>query len=116
VLKLCRIDIGRSEELFEGLERYKERVVDAFNPRKIILFGSFARGDFNEGSDIDLIVISDWKEKFLDRIKVLMDMNENLPIEPVGYREEEFEMMAENGNPFILEVLKEGVVIYERSK
>jgi len=29
----------------------------------IILYGSFARGDFHEGSDIDLIVVGDFRER-----------------------------------------------------
>lgn len=117
MLKLCRVDIGRSREIFEGISAYKEKVVNRLSPRRIILFGSFARGDFNEGSDIDLIVISDWKEDFLDRIKTLMDMNDlNLPIEPIGYTEEEFEEMVKRRNPFILNVLEEGVIIYQEAK
>ena len=115
MLKLCRIDIGRSEEIFDGIEEYKEKVVKVLNPKKIILFGSFARGDFNEGSDIDLIVICDWKESFLDRIKVLLDINNFcLPIEPIGYTEKEFKGMIKEGNSFISQILEEGVVIYER--
>ena len=63
-------------------------------PKRIILFGSFARGDFNEGSDVDLIVIGDWQRGYLDRIKVLPDINEfGLPLEAIGYTEEEFERM-----------------------
>lgn len=114
MLKLRRVDIERSGEIFKGIEAYREKVVSKLNPKRIILFGSFARGDFNEGSDIDLIVIADWKEGFLDRIKTLMEMNDlKLPIEPIGYTEEEFEEMIRKGNPFILKVLEEGVVIYQ---
>ncbi|KYK35734.1 MAG: hypothetical protein AYK19_10205 [Theionarchaea archaeon DG-70-1] len=91
--------------------------MSVLNPEKIILFGSFARKDFNEGSDIDLIVICDWKEDFLDRIGVLLELNEvNLPIEPIGYTRDEIEMMVKDRNPFILELLKDGVVIYEKGR
>jgi hypothetical protein len=34
-----------------------ERIVKAFNPVKIILFGSHARGDARPDSDIDLLVV-----------------------------------------------------------
>lgn len=113
--KLCRVDLGRSEEIFREIDEYKKKVVRVLNPEKIIMFGSFARKDFNEGSDIDLIVICDWKEDFLDRIGVLLKLNElNLPLEPIGYTEDEIEMMVRDRNPFILEVLKEGVVIHEK--
>ncbi len=113
MLKLCNINIDRSEEVFERIAQYKEKLIRKLNPKKIILFGSFARGDFNEGSDIDLIVIADWKRDFLDRIKFLLDMNEfGLPLEPVGYTQEEFESMAQQGNRFVAEVIATGKIIY----
>jgi hypothetical protein len=63
---------------------------------------------------VDLIVVADWKEGFLDRIKQLLDMNSfNLPLEPIGYTEEEFERLAEDENPFILNALEEGKIIHE---
>lgn len=36
-----------------------ERIVQEFDPQKIILFGSHARGDANRWSDIDLLVVFD---------------------------------------------------------
>ncbi len=114
---LCRVDLERSEELFKGIDEYKKKVVEVLNPEKIIMFGSFARKDFNEGSDIDLVVICNWREDFLDRIGVLLKLNElNLPIEPIGYTSHEVEMMIRDRNPFILEILKEGIVIYQKVK
>lgn len=113
--KLCRVDLERSEEIFRGIDEYKKKVVETLNPEKIIMFGSFARKDFNEGSDIDLVVICDWKEDFLDRIGILLRINEfNLPIEPIGYTQDEIETMIKEENPFILGILEEGVVIYKR--
>ncbi len=34
-----------------------DRIVDQFHPTGIILFGSQARGDTNESSDVDLLVV-----------------------------------------------------------
>lgn len=117
MLKLCNIDIGRSQEIFERIEKYKNKVIQELKPKKIILFGSLARGDFNEGSDVDLIVISAWQEDFLDRIKVLLDMNQfGLPLEPIGYTEEELEKMSAEGNRFITEIIATGKVLYSREK
>jgi len=114
MLKLCRVDIERSGEVLKGIEEYAKEIIGKLNPRRIILFGSFARGDINEGSDVDLIVIADWKEGFLERIKLLLDLDEfGIPLEPIGYTEEEFEDLIDGENPFILEALKEGKVIYE---
>jgi len=114
MLKLRRVDIERSEEVFKGIESYVRRVIENLKPRYVILFGSFATGDINEGSDVDVLVVADFKEGFLDRIKKLMEMNTfKIPIEPVGYTPEEFEEMKRRGNPFVLEVLDKGKILYQ---
>lgn len=114
MLKLCRVDIERSQEIYARIDRYVTRVVDRIHPHRVILFGSFATGDIHEGSDVDICVVADFKEEFLDRIKILMDLNNlGLPLEPVGYTPSEFETMKESGNSFIGEVVEKGRVLYE---
>ena len=44
------------------LDDIVRRVVDVAQPRKIILFGSAARGDLGPDSDVDLLVISDTED------------------------------------------------------
>jgi len=39
------------------LEEIKDAIVAEINPDKIILFGSYARGDHHEQSDIDLMIL-----------------------------------------------------------
>ncbi|MEM2440652.1 MAG: nucleotidyltransferase domain-containing protein [Candidatus Bathyarchaeia archaeon] len=114
MLKLRRINIERSEEVFERIKAYVDEVVRRLNPQLVILFGSFASGDINEGSDVDILVVADFKENFLDRIGTLMKLNTfGLPVEPLGYTPEEFEKMKRRRNPFILEVLEEGKILYK---
>ncbi len=77
---------------------------------KIILFGSFARGDYHENSDIDLIIVGNFKEKFFDRIgKILEYIPDDLEIELLVYTIEEFKNMKKNENPFLLNCLSEGI-------
>jgi predicted nucleotidyltransferase len=113
MLKLRRVDIERSEEVFKRISAYVSEVIKHFNPKLVILFGSFASGDINEGSDVDILVVADFKENFLDRIGTLMKLNIfGIPVEPLGYTPEEFEIMKREGNPFILEVLEKGRILY----
>jgi len=114
MLKLCRIDIERSREVYEKINEYVREVAKKLHPSLIILFGSFASRDINEGSDVDILVVADFKEKFLDRIKTLMDVNRfGIPIEPVGYTPKEFEEMKRRGNLFVTEVLEKGKVLFQ---
>jgi len=114
MLKLCRVDIERSEEIFEKIREYVRRVVEHLSPQAVILFGSFARRDINEGSDVDVLVIAAFEEPFLERIKLLLELNDGigLPLEPIGYTPEELKRMREGGNRFIQEVLEHGEVLY----
>jgi len=114
MLKLRRVDLERSEEVFRKIDNYVNEVIDKLNPHLIILFGSFATRDINEGSDVDIVVVADFEENFLDRIRVLMDLNRfGIPIEPIGYTPAEFEEMKRKGNPFILEVIGKGKVMFK---
>jgi len=113
--KLCRVDIERSREVFRKIEEYVREVVKELNPYSIVLFGSFATGDINEGSDVDIMVVADFGEGFLDRIKRLMDLNMfKIPVEPIGYTLEEFREMMRRKNPFIMEVMEKGRVMHKR--
>ncbi len=109
--KLCRIDIRRGGEIYkeigDELKELAERLREKYGVRRIIVFGSYVRGDLNEGSDIDLVVVGDFKERFHKRIASILNLTD-LPIEPLCYTEEEFREMIRNNNGFISEVLKEG--------
>lgn len=93
------------DRILVGLHRY--------GPQKVILFGSFARGDYHAASDIDLLIIKATERPFADRIgDVLALCDYSISLEPLVYTPEEFERMCEEGNLFIEKVLKEGKVIY----
>ncbi len=110
--KLCRVDIERSEEVLEKIEQFKDKVVRELNPKLILLFGSFAKADISEASDVDIMVVADFEQDFLERIKVLLDLNVGLPLEPIGYTPEEFNKMRGEGSPFISELLESGKILY----
>ena len=100
--KLCRIDIKKSEKIFDEVKKFANELKEKFNC-EVYLYGSFAKGKVHEGSDIDLIIVGDFKERFFDRIGKILKLTD-LPIEPLVYTKEEFEDMKEN--IFIKEVLK----------
>ena len=48
-----------SVDIDKAIEQMVEIIVDGWNPVQIVLFGSRARGDFHESSDVDLLVVLD---------------------------------------------------------
>ncbi|MFA5781386.1 MAG: nucleotidyltransferase domain-containing protein, partial [Bacteroidales bacterium] len=46
-----------------------QTIISGYSPEKIILFGSFASGNANENSDIDLLIVKKTKEPFYQRLR-----------------------------------------------
>lgn len=92
-----------------------QRAIERYAPERAILFGSAARGDADEFSDIDLVLIKKTKQSFLDR---LVEFSRSLPpeltrVDVFIYTPGEFSDMRERGNPIALAALSEGKTIYE---
>lgn len=86
----------------------------AYKPEKIILFGSAARGDADAYSDIDLIVIKDTDQRFVQRlVEVARCLPREVNADILVYTPAEIKAMIEGDNPFITRALAEGVVLYE---
>lgn len=97
------------------VEELARRIAREYDPEKIILFGSLARGDDHELSDIDMVVIKKTEKRFLERIDDVLLLNDTeMCLECFVYTPEEFAKMIEEENPFIEDVLESGVVMYEK--
>jgi uncharacterized protein len=84
-----------------------------YEPRKVILFGSFARNESDELSDIDLVIIKETDEEFFSRLRsVLRLLDPQTAHDVLVYTPAEFEAMRERGNALIETVLEEGIVLY----
>jgi predicted nucleotidyltransferase len=85
-----------------------------FDPEKIILFGSATREDWDEESDVDIIVVYDTDKPFLARLEELY-MSWDIPkaVDILAYTPSEYNVMAVT-NYFLKDVLNSGEIIYER--
>lgn len=90
-------------------------IASGYRPCRIIIHGSFARGDYHEGSDLDLIIIKNTPERFANRIEhVLKHCPGGIAVEPLVYTEQEIAEMTAHGNSFLERALEEGIVVYEQ--
>lgn len=91
--------------------------IKPLTPERIILFGSYAKGNPKPESDIDLLIIQKTSLKPAQRIgQVLRLVWGHKPhIEPQVMTPEEFQTAAKNNRFFITqEILPHGKIIYER--
>jgi predicted nucleotidyltransferase len=101
------------EEAIQIASDYAQRLEKAIGSLTGVLYGSFARGDFNLGSDIDVLIISNsLPEGFFKRIELLYHYVQGM-IEPKGYTQTEFLNMLHSNNPLAIDALKNGEILLD---
>ena len=100
------IDKNRAKkEIIQFIDKIKEKKINIFS---VVLFGSFAKGNFNEWSDIDVAIVSEnlSGDIFDDRVMLMkLRRDIDLRIEPHPFLPEDWE---DETNPFIEEIKKTG--------
>lgn len=77
-----------------------------YNFVKVILFGSYAKGNYNADSDIDIAIVFDDYNNLIDMQLELMRLRRKIDsrIEPHPFRERDFNV----SNPLVNEIIKYG--------
>lgn len=93
------------------------KIVEAIHPKKIILFGSWARGEADKDSDIDLLVIH---ESILPRPQRYAQVRQlfwgmRLPLDILVLTPDEFALYQSVPGSFTHTVAREGKVLYAGS-
>ena len=98
----------------KAVNQVVEQIVKNFKPQKIILFGSYARGNPHPESDLDLLVIIDTP---LKEGKLSLEIRHNLGVmfglDLIVYKPQHLKDRVEMGDWFLRDILKEGKVLYE---
>ena len=89
--------------------------------RRIILYGSYARGDYNNSSDIDIMILTDLSDDEIDEYRkkisyLAYDIEEendfDIMLSPLIKNIDKFNYWLDT-LPFYMNVKKEGVVLSE---
>ena len=100
----------------EILDEIVSRIVKRFNPEKIILFGSRARGNTGTHSDVDLLVIMpvpSTRRKLATEIDLSL-VGIDLPTDVIVVTPEEVQRNQDRIGTIIRPAVREGKVLYER--
>ena len=99
--------------LNKHLRTIGKKIKKEYRAERVILFGSYARGDATEDSDVDLLVVARTKERFFERMasvrRLIRDLRDGLPVSPIVLTPGELEKRRQAGDPFVREILDTGV-------
>lgn len=109
---------GFSPVTEEALAVIVQRLVAALKPHKIIVFGSYIYGAPSPDSDLDLLVMMETKARPVDRYLRVSSLlrPRPFPLDILVKTPEEIEQAFAQGDPFIVEILTQGRVLYERAE
>ena len=98
------------------LTAVRDRIVERFNPRRIVLFGSRARGDAETESDLDLFVEMETDHRPPERTAEITALFGLRPwsLDIVVYTPEEVERLRGVAGTLLARIEAEGRTLYER--
>jgi predicted nucleotidyltransferase len=95
------------------LQTIGKKIKKEYRAEKVILFGSYAKGNASQDSDVDLLVIAPTKERFFERMasvrRLIRDLRDGLCVSPIVLTPAELEKRRAAGDPFVREILETGV-------
>jgi predicted nucleotidyltransferase len=99
----------------EAIDDVVQQIITKFHPNKIMLFGSYARGNPRPESDVDLLVIMELKNSENCQMRAIrqsleMDM---FGLDIIVRSPQDFADRVALGDWFLREILTEGKVLYE---
>lgn len=102
--------------MLSNVEAVLQRLIDAYDPERVILFGSHATGAAERESDIDLLIVKETDRRPTDRRieveRLLFDRR--IPLDILVYTPQELRDLYAAGSPFVEDVIETGRVLYKR--
>lgn len=98
------------------LDHVTKTIVERFHPKRIMVFGSHARGDAGPDSDLDLFVEMDTPRRPPDRAIEVSEIFglRSWPMDIVVYTPEEVRRLRHVNGTLLSVIEKEGKVLYEQ--
>ena len=99
----------------ENIGKAVDLLREAANPRKIILFGSYATGEADDGSDVDLLVVEDQVGDIMaEMVRLRRAISPlRIPADVIVVSEAHYKYWSDTPGNLMFEVAMDGKVLYE---
>lgn len=93
---------------------YVDRIASRFKPQRIVLFGSYAYGTPNADSDVDLLVIKEYRgREHAAALQIRLAIDATFPLDLLVRRQKEIDWRIANYDFFLKEIMEKGLVLYD---
>lgn len=97
-----------------AIDEVVRQIAEKFHPQKIILFGSYARGEPRPESDVDMLVIMDTPLKESQQsLEIRRHLGVMFGLDLIVYTPKRLEERVKMGDWFLRDVMEEGKVVYD---
>lgn len=97
------------------IRQFTRRVVERFQPDKIVLFGSYAYGTPHADSDVDILVIMPARNELDQAVRISLAVDYNFPLDLLVRTPNNLSRRLAEGDSFLREVTTRGKVLYEET-
>ncbi|MBI1833119.1 MAG: nucleotidyltransferase domain-containing protein [Planctomycetes bacterium] len=97
-----------------AIRRYARQVAERFKPDKIILFGSFAYGEPNEDSDVDLLVVMPCPNEISQAIRIRTALDAPFPMDLIVRTPKRLRQRIKENCWFLRDITEQGKVLYDK--
>ena len=96
------------------IEECGQRIGEEFHPDKVLLFGSYAYGTPTRDSDVDLLVITPFEGKSVQKsVEIRTRFRPPFPMDMLVRTPEKVKERIATGDSFMREIVSRGRVLYE---
>jgi len=101
----------------DNIKDFVNDVINRFNPERVILFGSHASGNATLDSDVDILVVMDFKSRpHQQAFEIRRTIKRSFPLDLLVRRPADIDRRLRLGDFFIKEIMQEGKVLYEKTR
>lgn len=97
-----------------AIRRYVKQIVERFQPEKVILFGSYAKGEQRKDSDVDLLVVMPAWNEMSKSARISYELESPFTLDLIVRTPERLNRGLKDGDWFLREIVETGKVLYAK--
>ena len=102
--------------MIEVISKAIKQIIEKFHPEKIIIFGYYAYDKPGQNSDLDLLIVMNYKgSNKKQAVKILQSIDYHFPFDLIVRSSDQIHERIRLGDFFFKDIIDKGKVLYDRN-